>query len=443
MNWEGLLFSKEINLSHINEDFNNIIFSSSFRRLQNKTQIYPLEKNDFVRTRLTHSIEVSVIAESLGKKVEEFLLEKNELSPSLRGYLPGILKASGLIHDFGNPPFGHYGETIIQDYYSTFISKNFKDDIDIYNCKWSKEEINDFIKFESNAQAFRLIKKLQYSKFLNKNKITMPTSATIIKYPNSSTTTDYKFGYFSSERKEFHKLFSTLNLLKNSSYIRHPLSFLLESADDIAYIIADIEDACKKEVFSIEIILGILKEFSENNREINKIIEKISNLETLKCPQIELELKISSFRENLITFLTDKVFNSFIENYKAIMEGSFKTELLLDSKGAFIKKAYKEILFKIINTKEIIKIELAGDKILKTLLNEFTRAVISPNREKKGSKEEKLYRLISPNYKFLLENNHEIKNKLYEELHLVTDFICGMTDSYALDLYQAITAINH
>ncbi|HAS79650.1 MAG TPA: deoxyguanosinetriphosphate triphosphohydrolase [Fusobacteriaceae bacterium] len=460
MKWDRLLnveYFREKNienqLDELKKDSSKIIFSSAFRRLQNKTQIYPLESNDFVRTRLTHSIEVSTIAQIIGNKIEKRLIEIDELPKEKKGMIENILKAASLVHDIGNPPFGHYGEFIIHDFYTKYFAEKFKNNIDFYGYPWSLEEIYDFEKFEGNAQAFRLLKKLQYLRDENGLNLSFQTLATIIKYPRSSTegckknkdTSYKKFGYFSSEKKSFEKIFDTLGIKnKDGEMVRYPLVYLLEAADDIAYTIADIEDGCKKGVLGLDIIKNKLIKYCDlKDQKEREILESLDVIEVdLDYPK-PFEIAIQVTRKKLQDFMMDSVVDTFIDYYDGIMKGDYKGELLKDSKASWVEYAFRELLEILINEKEVIKLEVAGDRIIRVLLKEFTDAVASPNRDIMGTKEQKLFRLMSSNYRFLMKKYPDTKNKLYNELHLVTDFICGMTDSYALDLYQAIMAIKY
>jgi len=460
MKWDKLLDVQyfrnkniENQLEELKKDSSKIIFSSAFRRLQKKTQIYPLDSNDFVRTRLTHSIEVSTIAQIIGNKVEKKIIEMDELPEEKKGMIESILRTASLVHDIGNPPFGHYGEFVIHDFYTKYFAEKFKNNVDFYGYPWSLEERHDFEKFEGNAQAFRLLKKLQYLRDENGLNLSFQTLATIIKYPRSSSegwkknkdSSYKKFGYFSSEKESFKKIFDSLGIKnKNNEVVRYPLVYLLEAADDIAYTVADIEDGCKKGVLGLEIIKEKLFKYcditSEKEREILKSLEVIEV--DFEYPK-PFEIAIQVTRKKLQDFMMDSVVDTFIEYYDEIMEGSYKGELLKNSKACWVEHAFRELLEILISEKEVIKLEVAGDAIIRVLLKEFTDAVSSPNREIVGTKEQKLFRLISSNYRFLMKKYPDTKNKLYNELHLVTDFVCGMTDTYALDLYQAITAVKY
>jgi dGTPase len=202
--------------------------SASFRRLQDKTQVFPLEKNDFPRTRLTHSIEVSALARSIGVSIENILLKKELLEKQYRGYIPSLLSVSGLVHDIGNPPFGHFGEESIKEYFLRFFEKE-------QELGFNDEEKSDFTKFDGNVQGFRLLTKLSLAMDDNSYNLTYPTLASIIKYPKSSTEGNNetagiefkKFGYFQSEKERFNKINKSLELDNH----RHPLAYILEAVE--------------------------------------------------------------------------------------------------------------------------------------------------------------------------------------------------------------------
>ncbi|WP_319370233.1 dGTP triphosphohydrolase [uncultured Ilyobacter sp.] len=458
MSWEQLMKPTKfrtgkdeegVALSEFKQDYSKIIFSSSFRRLKNKTQIHPLDSNDFIRTRLIHSLEVSTIASEIGGVVESKLIREAKFPKEMRECMGSVLEAASLLHDVGNPPFGHYGEVIIQDFFTEFFENRFDEDIDFYGEKWSEAELNDFIKFEGNAQTLRVISRLQYIRDEYGLNLTFPTMASILKYPRSSFegNTPFrgisykKFGYFQSEREPFEKIVSELGMKVEGDVKRHPLVFLLEASDDIAYLVADIEDAVKKNILTTERVKKIVEKYldSENEKE-REILESLVNLEIDDLYPDPREIQMQIFRVKIQKFMISETAKSFLNNYEEIMNGTYEGELLDSSDAVHLKNAFREILSIIISDKDVIKLEIGGDRVLRVLLREFTNAVISPKKDRIGTKEEKLYRLISNNYRFL-KDRYPYKNKLYNELRLVTDFICGMTDSYALELYQSVMAI--
>lgn len=455
MEWKFLLkpvrFKESLNKpmesdmrNEFENDLSRIIFSSPFRRLQDKAQVFPLEKSDFVRTRLTHSIEVSTLARRIGMGVENKLILKGEIEENFRGIISSILATSGLVHDLGNPPFGHYGEKVIQDFFKQFIQKNNK------LCSFSEEEKLDFIKFDGNAHSFRILKKLDYLSDEHSYNLTYPILATIIKYPRSSKegnkeiegkSSYKKFGYFQSEKESYKKMMKELKMEVEGEEKRHPLVFLLEAADDIAYLVGDIEDGCKKGILSKEQILKAFKEeLGEFNSEDKKLLKELQAIKVEEHYIDELEIFMRVLRIKLQAKMVDAIIETFIEKHDEILKGEFDSDLLDYSRVKNIKKACKKLSYKIFKNKEILKTEISGGIIISFLLKEFTEAVISEDKEDSKTKEGKLYNLISNNYRFL-SNRYPYENKIYNDLQLVTDYICGMTDSYAIDLYKRLKGI--
>ena len=437
-------------LEEFKQDYSKIIFSSAFRRLKNKTQIYPLDSNDFIRTRLTHSLEVATIASELGTKIEKRLIDEGKLPEDMKECLGAVLTAASLVHDVGNPPFGHYGEFIIQDFFTDFFREKFRQDIDFYGNKWKLSELYDFKKFEGNAQALRQLNKLQYLRDEHGLNLSFPTLATIMKYPRCSyegnspeNGVSYKkFGYFQSEEEAYKEIVKGLEMIVDGKVCRHPLVFLMEAADDIAYMMADIEDAFKKVILNNGILKDVLTKYLNlTNEKEMEILLSLGEIEVDDQYPRPWEIKMQIFRKRMHSFMMDEVIETFMYHYEDIMEGRYEKELLECSDAVHLKDAFKEILRIIISDKEVIKLEIAGDRVLRVLLREFTNAVISPKKDIEGTKESKLYRLMSSNYRFIKERYPYEKNPLYNELRLVTDFICGMTDSYALELYHSLNAI--
>jgi dGTPase len=425
-------------------DLSRIIFSSPFRRLQDKAQVFPLEKSDFVRTRLTHSIEVSTLARRIGMGVENELILTGKIKENFRGIISSILATSGLVHDLGNPPFGHYGEKVIQDFFKQFIQENSK------LCDFSEEEKLDFIKFDGNAHSFRILKKLDFLNDKHSYNLTYPTLATIIKYPRNSKegnkeiegkSSYKKFGYFQSEKESYKQIVKKLKMEVEEEEKRHPLVFLLEAADDIAYLVGDIEDGCKKGILSKEEVLKTFKEIlGKGNKEEQNLLKELIEIKVEEDYEDELGIFIKVLKIKLQAKMVHAIIETFIEKHDEILKGEFDSDLLDYSRVKNIKKACKKLSYKIFKNKEILKTEISGGIIISFLLKEFTEAVISKDKENPQTKEGKLYNLISNNYRFL-SNKYPYKNKSYNDLQLVTDYICGMTDTYAIDLYKRLKGI--
>ena len=455
MEWKFLLnpvrFKESLNepmendmRNELENDLSRIIFSSPFRRLQDKAQVFPLEKSDFVRTRLTHSIEVSTLARRIGMGVENELISKGKIKENFRGRISPILATAGLVHDLGNPPFGHYGEKVIQDFFKQFIQENNK------LCGFSEEEKLDFIKFDGNAHSFRILKKLEYLNDEHSYNLTYPILATIIKYPRNSKegnkemdgkSSYKKFGYFQSEKESYKQIVKELKMEVEGEEKRHPLVFLLEAADDIAYLVGDIEDGCKKRILSKEQILkAFQEELGNENLEDKKLLKELQEIKVEENYTDELEIFIRVLRIKLQAKMVQAVIETFIEKHDEILKGEFDSDLLDHSKARNIKKACKKLSNRIFKNKEILKTEISGGIIISFLLKEFVKSSISEEKENFQTKEGKLYNLISNNYRFL-SKEYPYKNKMYNDLQLVTDYICGMTDTYAVDLYKRLKGV--
>lgn len=470
MQWEDLLNEKRCNSanrrntkvydkrSEFQKDFHRIIGSASFRRLQDKTQVFPLDKSDFIRTRLTHSLEVSSFAKSLGQSIFKDLEKEEKVTNEQIQHIVSILECAGLLHDIGNPPFGHFGEESIRDWFKENLSKlEFKNE-SLIDYIGNQQMINDLYNFEGNAQALRLLTKLH---FLVDNKgmhLTYALLNTLIKYPVSSLNIDKKFirskkmGYYYAEEAVFNKIMEETK----TNCVRHPLTYILEAADDIAYRTADIEDALKKGLVSYNKILKALEneKYTENATEEQK--EKHQ-----KAIQI-LQEKYSKAKErNIVNPQLNAVQNwivwvqgvliggaseTFKQNYESIMRGDFNSDLLGISNAKTLASVLGDLAFDyVFNSKQIITLEISASIIIQFLLNNFIPAIIKFDTEEKlTALEDRLIMIISDNYKQSYKYYSEGKSeeeKLYLRLLLVTDFICGMTDSYAKNLYQELNGV--
>ena len=424
-------------------DYGRLISSSPIRRLQDKTQVFPLEQSDFIRTRLTHSLEVSYIASSIGLSIEQRLFDKQYLDKKYVGQISSLLRVSGLIHDLGNPPFGHFGEEAIKAYFKDYFSveKN-RDDL-------SLQQIADFTNFDGNVQTFRILRKLQFFKDEYSFNLTYPSLASIIKYPHNSIVGNKgkseshvslkKFGYFLSETNDYNDIANELNLQNK----RHPITYLLEAADDIAFSAADIEDGVKLGLINFSKIKSVFKDNLIENvdllAELDLLYKKFETFENEK-----LFLSVQNFRVITQGRMIGAIIKSFEKNYDSIMDGSYSSELIDLSEAADIRRSYKELQAIVFDNKKIMQTELAGWEVLYGLLSIFIPACISSNFKSKGNnKEARLYKLISSSFRYLYENYNKddtICDK-YKKIQLVVDFIAGMTDSFALDLFQKLKGI--
>jgi dGTPase len=422
------------------DDYSRLIFSSPFRRLQDKTQVFLLDKSDFIRTRLTHSLEVSTIARSIGSSIEKKLMDKLQLNKELRGQIPTLLAAASLVHDLGNPPFGHFGEEAIKKYYTTLLkSETFK-----------TQEYSDLINFDGNVQTFRILTKLSYLKDEFSYNLTFPTLASIIKYPKSSiegnknkkedrkSISEKKFGYFITEKDKYEEINTTLDLRSE----RHPAVFLMESADDIAYSAADIEDGVKFGALSFNKIIEIL-EIAKNG--LPDLFKKYYETEYKNHSEKDrLNLSIQRIRIDSHKLMIPAVIDEFIDNQESILNGTYVHELIDNSKAKEIRGAFKQMSYIVFEQPIIIEREIASYKIIHGLLQEFCSAAESENFSKRGnsqSYENKLYKSISSNYRFVYETYSKYDSDIYLKYQLINDFISGMTDTYAMKLFQKFTGI--
>ena len=459
MEWSKLLVKKKvgndfIRISGIQSEFEmdylKIITNQSFRRLQDKTQVFPLEKNDFIRTRLTHSLEVSYIGKLIVQKFGSYALKEErkdrfKVTEDELEMLADIVMSAGLIHDIGNPPFGHYGEKSIQEWFY----KN-KDKLNINGIELEEKYQKDFVNFDGNAQALRVVNRLTYTDNKNGLDLSMPLLNTLVKYPVSSEEMGIgnefkKIGYFHSEAD----LYEIITKATGAKGKRHPLTYILEAADDIAYVAADIEDALKKKVFSGVHFLKVLKQHTEKSK-VN-IKEDISQLEkALENPIDELS-EIHQWLMNVQASLIYSAAFRFGKDYKSIMEGNYlHKDLFHDTHHGEMIKILKKVSYEcVFNDSQILKLELSGNTVITWLLDHFVPAAIKYDVIKDlDSTDKKLMSLISNSskktYQHCKDRGNELseEEKLYHRILMVTDYISGMTDSYARDLYRELNGID-
>ena len=439
MNWNQLLSTKRFgqenyhaerkdDRTEFQRDYDRLIFSAPFRRLQNKTQVFPLPGSVFVHNRLTHSLEVASVGRSLGVAVSQALSKKYADEIAFIGELGAIVSAACLAHDLGNPPFGHSGEKAIATYFSEGNGQSIKDEY-----KLSDEEWKDFVCFEGNANAFRLLTHQFRGRRAGGFVMTYSTLASIVKYPYSSIHSDekkQKFGFFKSEKAAFEKIADELGLLRSPNnpnrYVRHPLVFLVEAADDICYQIMDIEDAHKLKILTSEETIALFLGFFDQNK-------KNRRRETMELVS-DVNEQIAYLRSAVIGQLIGECADVFVQNETAILNGEFNSSLIkclpMNSAEAY-KKCAEIANKKIYNSTEVLDVELGGYKIILTLLDHFVTAVLNP--EKAYSKQ--LLMRVPEQYDTANVNH-------YERIMAILDYISGMTDVYALDLYRKITGMS-
>ncbi|MDO4262528.1 MAG: deoxyguanosinetriphosphate triphosphohydrolase [Eubacteriales bacterium] len=439
------------------KDYHRIIGSASFRRLQDKTQVFPLDKSDFIRTRLTHSLEVSSFAKSLGQNISEQILRNGkdpDFQPSCKADVCDILQCAGLLHDIGNPPFGHFGETAIRDWFRRnlpLLTWKGKPLTEVLSLQMQE----DFRNFEGNTQALRLVTKLHYLVDAHGMNLTKALLGTIIKYPVSSTMIDKrsgdirtkKMGYFYADREVFDEIQRSTGTYGK----RHPLAFALEAADDIAYKTADIEDAYKKGCITYDRLVRELEEFrpQEQDDEYRRMVGSLRYryeraLEKgMNAPEGNaVQNWAVQVQGQMIRAATD----GFMRNYEAIMEGEYKTDLFAGAPGALMMDALGDIAYRFaFISGPILKLELGAGAIFEFLLSRFADAAVHYDTDEPlTAMQEKLMSILSDNYKAIYHiyaDGQDEVTKLYLRLLLVTDEICGMTDSYAKELYRELSGV--
>ena len=440
MNWKQLLSLKrygdtEIRHRHLQDetrlgfevDYDRIIFSDSFRSLQDKTQVIPLSDSDFVHTRLTHSLEVSVVGRTLGRIVGESLLNKY---PDLAqdGYkindFGAIVAAAALAHDIGNPPFGHSGENAIGDFFKNGDGKQYK-------AKLNPAQWQDLVSFEGNANGLRLLSESRQG-VSGGLRLSYATLGAFMKYPKTSIPVkkskhiaEKKFGIFQSDATFFTELTQELGMSKireeDNAYYRHPLAYLVEAADDICYSIIDFEDGINLGLITEDKALEYLLNLVRNNL----ITEKYTALKTQKD-------RVSYLRALAIQSLIYEAAKVFTENEKAILAGDFPHSLLDKCQyEAQLNDIIKISVAKMYRSKEVVEKELTGYRVLTDLLAVFTIAVNNNYEEKTTGFDQLVLQLLPTEY-----NN--VEADLYTRLMGVCSFIAGMSDRYAVLLHAKI-----
>ena len=464
MTWDRLLSSERSRTStrqsrdirsEFAKDYHRIISSASFRRLQDKTQVFPLDRGDFVRTRLTHSLEVSSFAGSIGDTALARLAENHpEITPQVRADCVEILRCAGLIHDIGNPPFGHFGEYTIREWFSDNLPKlscRGKSAAELLN----PQQCGDLENFEGNAQALRVLTKLHFMVDDNGMNLTFALLNTIIKYPVPSTGIDRKsgdirtkkMGYFTAEQP----LYERITASTGAAGCRYPLTWLLESADDIAYKTADIEDAQRKGLLTYGVMLSELTspELREKCRtaEERELLETAAGmlphyLESAKergMPSTE-ENAVQNFLVRVQSMMIYAAAGSFVKNYELIMRGELRTELLADSPARVLSDALSDIAYRYaFNSKEILRIELSVSEMMNCLLERLSSAALRFGTPQEKITDSKLISVISENYVKICRGGwRDESSEMYSRLMLVTDYVCGMTDGFARQLFREL-----
>ena len=435
MNWSKLLSTKRTgqedrasehhDRTQFQRDYDRLIFSSPFRRMQDKTQVFPLPGSVFVHNRLTHSLEVASVGRSLGNNISRFLIENNKTTTPFVEELGSVTAAACLAHDMGNPPFGHSGEKAISQFFRSGAGRNYEEAVG-NSAIW-----NDFINFEGNANALRVLTQQFAGRRKGGFALTYTTVSAIVKYPYASGIEGMKkYGFFQSEKEFYYSIAEELGIPevagKSGVFSRHPLVYIVEAADDICYQIMDIEDAHKLGILSTGETQELLLAFFDKD-QLNRIGEVFSEV-------TDTNEQIAYLRAGIIGKLVIACTNIFCENHDTILEGNFKSGLI-DCLDGNIAKAMQKCIEtgykRIYKHQSVAEIEVAGFKIIDSLLNEFIRAVLNPNDHYSG-----LLLSFIPD-QFRISANKPVSSKI----QAVLDFISGMTDVYALDLFRKINGI--
>jgi dGTPase len=440
MNWEQLLSLKRFGDTNkrlrkeqdetrlgFEVDYDRIIFSSAFRSLQDKTQVIPLSKTDFVHTRLTHSLEVSVVGRSLGRLAGQKILEKHPHLKTIHGYqmndFGAIVAAAALAHDIGNPPFGHSGEKAIGEYFSLGNGKRFKDQL-------SAKEYQDLIKFEGNANGFRILTQDRPG-VEGGIRLSYATLGAFIKYPKESlphkptqNIGDKKFGVFQTEREIFREIAEELGLLpvrsgENIGYVRHPLAFLVEAADDICYTIIDFEDGINlgliNEEYALEYLIKLVKD-TINTSKYHTLTNTADRLSYLRALAINTLIK--------------EAVDLFLQNEESILAGKFHESLFDKSRyEAQIKDIIKISIERIYQSEEVINKEIAGYKMLSHLLDTYTEAFLPENETEDSNYHNLVKRSV---------NKLEIPEEqgIYETLLQICSYTASLTDGNTVASFE-------
>ena len=443
MEWEKLLSLKrhgdEFKRKRIEQDetrlgfevdYDRIIFSSEFRSLQDKTQVVPFSQGDFVHTRLTHSLETSVVGRSLGRKIGVEILKKYPHLKNKLGYqsndFGAIVASASLAHDIGNPPFGHSGEKSIGQYFMSGPGKKFKDIL-------NEKEFQDLCDFEGNANGFKILTQSRAGRE-GGLRLSYATLGTFVKYPKeslpvkpSSNISDKKYGFFQNEKNTYVDIANELGLLKDDGgYNRHPLTFLVEAADDICYTIIDFEDGINlglvQEDYALEYLINLVRDSinTEKYNALNNTIDRVSYLRALS-----------------INTLINEAVQIFIENEDDILSGNFHVSLLKKSKyKPQISDIIKISVEKIYESKEVIEKEVAGYNIINKLLDTFISSVNRYYEGNQTSYDDLILKLLPSTTNL----NHD---NLYSRLLEICHYVASLSDRKALNVYNKITGVEY
>jgi len=468
MNWNDLLSNKRIRPSKrpletdprndFESDFGRVIFSPATRRMHDKTQVFPLTSDDNTHSRLTHSLEVMAVGHSLGLKVCEdkgFQEKTGRTEAELYRQIPVLLKNACLVHDIGNPPFGHFGETVIQNYFENLFKEEEekkaekkrlekKGDVEasekIKIINLEGDALLDFTKFDGNAQGFRVLTKLQ---ILDDDKGLNLTSATLgsyLKYPNTGPLEKEKLnkkkrGVFQSEKKYLLEIASNCGLLLDQEIKRHPLCYLMEAADSICYLIMDLEDGFNKGWYDYKFVKSRFLKIPQMEQRFKKLEEE-NNTNGVEIT------RMANLRIYLIGRLVNLASSNFIKNMDLILNGEYNQELIFDDADGLAGCLQEFCLNEIFPKRPITSLELTGHSVLTGLLNFYIKFLFHQDKQYR----KRAAGLISDGVKrvALIENGFAETDSIdrlsdYFKLRIIVDFVSGMTDQFALNHYQKLS----
>lgn len=439
MEWARLITTKRFGLEELylrshdsrtefQRDYDRLIFSPPFRRLQNKTQVFPLPGSVFVHNRLTHSLEVSCIGRSIANVVGSGLAQRHPEMADKFSEIGTIVATACLAHDLGNPPFGHSGENAIGTFFSEGKGQEYRKKLKVSDDMWRDLEM-----FEGNANTFRLLTHTFVGRREGGFVFTYPTLASIVKYPFQSIYAEpgkQKFGFFVSDMSNYERIANDLGIIRNphnpNKYARYPLVFIVEAADDICYELMDIEDAFKLKITTYEDTVALLMGYMDERRRkrAEMIFEKV----------VDKNERIAYLRSTVMGMMVDGVSKVFLDNEEKILNGEFEGSLI-DALPGELGDAYRKCVRfsfdNIYKSHMVVDIELAGYKIISELIDLIMNAVFEP--DKAYSKQ--LLSRIPGQYDVRAEDD-------YLRVQSVLDYISGMTDIYALDLYSKINGMS-
>ena len=442
MNWQKLISNKRLgqeqrhmerhdDRTEFKRDYDRLIFSAPFRRLQNKTQVFPLPGSVFVHNRLTHSLEVASVGMSLGNDVAARIIKEKrpELQGTLFEEIGQIVSTACLAHDLGNPPFGHSGEKAIQTFFTEGNGRPLQQQV-------SPEFWADITHFEGNANAFRLLTHQFKGRRPGGFVMTYSTIASIVKYPFSSLAPSKKgkFGFFISEQDTYKKLADEMGIICKSDqgqplrYARHPLVYLVEAADDICYEIMDLEDAHKLKIIPFNVVSRLFLDFFDEETQ-QRILQRIQDEQLTDENE-----QVVYLRACVIGKLENECVNTFVEHEEEILAGTFDGSLI-EHISPIQREAYERCatlsVNRIYRSRPVLDVELSGYQIMATLMEKMLEAVLNPERYYS----QQLIGRVSSQYDI---NADDLESRLMA----VIDYISGMTDVYALDVYQKINGIS-